>query len=681
MSHPLSDSQSCLRFRVPRILLAAVLVGSMVPSIGWPGVLLAEEAATIEARLRSAAEHLASDELEGRGIGTEGLDLAADYIAGQFAELGLKTELFEGEPFQRFNMTTGATLGEKNEAALVGPRDERIELKLEEDFTPLTLGGSGTFDLPLVFVGYGITGDDVMYDDYADVDVEGKAVVILRREPQQDNPHSVFDGTQHSRHAPFSRKVSNAYEHGAAAVVFVTDEFDIRRRVEQRHERWLNAIEKLSELQAEAAEVEDPSLSQIKTQMQRVSELTQQIDEQRERLEAEFDPVLNYDGAGGAETGRDFPILHCRREFIDQLLRVTHGTSLSAVEDAIDDDLMPRSYELTGWKLVGQTDVRRDEVEVKNVVAVLEGDGSHGNETIVIGAHYDHLGLGGPGSFVPDREAIHNGADDNASGTATLIEVARRMATRGEPLPRRIVFIAFTGEERGLVGSAHYVAHPLIPNEDVVAMLNMDMVGRLDDNKLIVHGTGTSPVWDTIVDPKAEEYGFVVTKHTSGTGPSDHTSFYTKQIPVLHFFTGTHADYHRPSDTAEKLNVDGMRRVADLVSDLTVQLAEAPERPEFQETSSTVVARGGDRPYFGSIPDFAVAEPGYALSGVTEDSPAAKGGLKAGDVIVRLGESRIGNLEDFDSALRKHKAGDEVPVVVRRAGQDVTLKVTLDDPR
>ena len=681
MPQPHRPSRRTFRRISCPLLRAFLLSMAGIAAVCPPATLIAEETTAVEARLLSSAQYLSSDELEGRGVGTKGLDLAADYIAAQFAGLGLKTELFAGEPFQRFHMTTGAMLGEQNTAALVGPRGERIELKLGGDFNPLTLGGSGEFDLPLVFVGYGITGKDEMYDDYEGLDVEDKAVVILRREPQQDNPHSVFDGTRHSQHAPFARKVSNAYEHGAAAVIFVTDEFDIRRRVAQRHERWLAVLGKLAEAQTEAAAVEDATLDQIKQQIKRMNELTNQVEQQRERLEAEFDPVLNFEGAGGAESGRDFPVLHSRREVIDRILRATHGTTLSALETAIDEGPTPHSRELTGWRLVGRTDIQRQEVEVKNVVAMLEGDGSHGNETVVIGAHYDHLGYGGPGSFVPDKEEIHNGADDNASGTATLIEVARRLASRGEPLPRRVLFIAFTGEERGLVGSAHYVANPLVPNEDVVAMLNMDMVGRLEDDKLIVHGTGTSPVWDAMIDQLADSFQFTVTKQASGTGPSDHTSFYTKQIPVLHFFTGTHSDYHRPSDTAEKLNVEGMRRIGALVSEIAERVALADARPEYRETASSIVARGGDRPYFGSIPDFSVAEPGYALSGVTEDSPAAQAGLKSGDLIVRLGESRIGNLEDFDSALRKYKAGDEVPVVVKREGQEVTLKVTLGEPR
>jgi Zn-dependent M28 family amino/carboxypeptidase len=242
--------------------------------------------------------------------------------------------------------------------------------------------------------------------------------------------------------------------------------------------------------------------------------------------------------------------------------------------------------------------------------------------------------------------------------------------------------LAFTGEERGLIGSARYVREPLIPLDKTVAMLNMDMVGRLADNKLIVHGTGTAAELDPLVDRLGKQFGFEVTKKPGGFGPSDHSSFYAKQIPVLHFFTGTHKDYHRPSDDVDKLNIDGMRRVAEMVATAAVDLAEAPEPPHYLETKAPAAVGGsGDRPSFGSIPDFAQDAPGYAISGVTKEGPAERGGLKGGDVIVQFGESRIGNLEDFDSALRKYKAGDKVPIVVKRAGADVKLEVTLDPPR
>ena len=205
---------------------------------------------------------------------------------------------------------------------------------------------------------------------------------------------------------------------------------------------------------------------------------------------------------------------------------------------------------------------------MKNVVGVLAGEGPLADETIVVGAHYDHVGFGGPGSLAPWTHEVHNGADDNASGTAALIEVAERLATSEKGPRRRVVFIAFTAEERGLIGSAYYCRNPRFALEKTVAMINMDMVGRLVDDKLIVYGTGTAAEFDHLMDTTAARLKFEITKHEGGFGPSDHASFYAQKIPVLHLFTGNHNDYHRPSDDVEKLNVPGMRRVVDFVADV-----------------------------------------------------------------------------------------------------------------
>ena len=642
---------------------------------------IAGELTEAETRLLSTVEYLASDELQGRGIGTEGLDRAADYIAERFAEIGLKTKLFDGTPFQEFTISTSARLGEHNEAALVGPNGQRIELKLGEDFTPLAIGGSGDFDLPLVFVGYGITAPDEGYDDYQGIDVKGKAVVVLRHEPQQDNPHSVFNGTEHSQYAPFSRKVANASEHEAAAIVFVTDEFELQRKLDRRVRRYRKVLDELRDELARFSKFENPTVDEVQEHLSRMDALGKELAKQQEKMRDLFDPVLRFNAAGQEGDDRRFPVLHMRRGVIDRVLQQVADTSLAELERRIDKGPAPQSRELAGWRLVGHVEIERKKATVKNVVGVLEGQGPLAEETIIIGAHYDHLGMGGPGSLAPGVKAVHNGADDNASGVAALIEVARQLASRPEKLRRRVVFIAFTAEERGLVGSAYYVRHPLVPLETTVAMLNMDMVGRLKDNKLIVYGTGAAAEFDSLIDEFNEKYGFEITKRPTGFGPSDHATFYGKKIPALHFFTGTHPDYHRPTDDVDKINVAGMQRIAQMVTDLAVHLANDDERPTYQATRRSQRTRGGDRPYFGSIPDFAQDAPGYALSGVAKESPAEKAGIRGGDVIVRFGESKITNLEDFDSALRKYKAGDKVKVVVLRDGKQQTFEVTLDPPR
>ena len=663
-------------------------------ALGWactPALSTAAEnaadARATEERLYEAVKFLASDELEGRGVGTKGLDRAADFIAEQFAAIGLKTSLLDGGPFQKFKMVIATEMGKPNELAIVAPttgekpQGETRQLKLADDYNPLAIGGSGKLDLPLVFAGYGITAKDEKYDDYAGIDVEGKAVLLLRHEPQQDNPHSAFNGTDHSMHALFTRKVSNAYQHGAAAVIFCNDDFDLKKNIERRAKRWQAAIDELTASQAKFKEIEKPTPDQIEAQRQEVDKLVKEIASQSEKLRGEYDPLLPFLGAGPGEELRQIPVVFCRRAAIEPIVKAALGKSLAELQTEIDAAPSPRSAELAAWRLQGEITVLHREAEVKNVVAVLEGEGPHADETIVVGAHYDHLGLGGDGSRAAGVKEIHNGADDNASGTAALIEVARRLAARPEKLPRRVVFIAFTGEERGLVGSARYVREPLVPLDKTVAMLNMDMVGRLSDEKLVIQGIDTATEFAELVDELAGRYGFKVTKEPGGFGPSDHSSFYPHKVPVMHFFTGTHSDYHLPSDDYDKINPPGMRRVAEMVTDAVVSIAEATDRPHYQAAKGKPQARGGDRPYFGSIPDFTGEGAGYHLQGVSPDSPADKGGLKAGDAIIKLGDYKIGNLEDFDGALRKYKAGDKVSLVVNRDGKELTLQVILDPPR
>ena len=664
----------------------------------------AESAATVERRIGEAVRLIASDEMEGRGLATSGINGAADYLAGQFGEIGLKTNLFDGKPFQTFNVTISSKMGprEKNRVVLDAPEKRETgggaaenddgssaadrELKLGTDFTPLAVGGSDTFDLPLVFAGYGITSSEEKYDDYAGIDVKGKAVIILRHEPQQSNPHGAFEGTRDSQHAPIVRKISNAYQHGAEAVILVTGEVEIRKRAADAARRYQRALDAVAQANDDFKQVKSPSLDQIESHRKKIDVLVEQAREASRRVAAEYDPLFTFDRGGDGTESRRFAVLHCRREAIDPAVRAATGVTLGDLERQIDEDLKPRSLELAGWRLRGETNVERVEVTAKNVVAVLEGEGPTADESIVVGAHYDHLGRGESGSLAVGSKEIHNGADDNGSGTVALLEVARQLAGRDKKLPRRVVFIAFTGEERGLLGSGHYVHHPLFPIENTVAMLNMDMVGRMKDEELVVYGTGTAKEFDGLIDKLNERHGFKIKREAGGFGPSDHSSFYARQIPVLHFFTGLHNDYHRPSDDANKLNVTGIRRVGEMVAEAVVKIAEAEKRPAYQQAGRENMRPGdrpmGDRPYFGSIPNLSGGDvEGYALQGVAANSPAAKAGLQGGDVIIGLGDNKIGTLADFDSALRKYKAGDKVPVVVRREGKEVKLEVTLEAPR
>lgn len=319
----------------------------------------------------------------------------------------------------------------------------------------------------------------------------------------------------------------------------------------------------------------------------------------------------------------------------------------------------------------------------RNVIGVLEGsDPGLKQQVVVIGAHYDHLGTGGFGSLAPDSRAVHNGADDNASGVAALIEAARVLSTGTHPAST-VVFIAFTGEEEGVLGSAYYASHPALPLASTRAMLNMDMVGRLGTGTLIVSGTETASEWKDILPEAARKHGISgVTLRPDGYGPSDHTSFYAKDVPVLHFFTNAHVDYHRPTDDWEKVDGPGLQRVGALVADVARQIADRPAR-------LTLVRGAGSPPgaaqsgnsgygaYLGSIPDFTPVEFGVKLSGVRKGSPADKAGIRGGDTIVGFNDEAVKDLYVLTAQLRKHKSGDTVRVKVLRDGQEIVTTVVL----
>jgi hypothetical protein len=318
---------------------------------------------------------------------------------------------------------------------------------------------------------------------------------------------------------------------------------------------------------------------------------------------------------------------------------------------------------------------------VNNVLAYLPGKT---DEYVIIGAHYDHLGRGNFDSLAPSQIGqIHPGADDNASGTAGVLELARLLAPRKGQLRRGVLFASFAGEELGLLGSAEWVKEPTRPLEKAVAMLNMDMIGRIKDDKVYVGGVGTGSTLKAIVEQAQANCGFKIEYSPGGYSSSDHTSFVAKKIPVLFFFSGLHSDYHKPSDTWEKINADSAARLLDVVSATGVRLADADERPAFVVVAEDkpvggMGGGGGYGPYFGSIPDFGQVENGVKFSDVKPNSPAAKAGLKAGDVLVQFGDKPIKNLYDFTDALRRSKVGDVVEVKVLRDGQPVTASVKLE---
>jgi aminopeptidase YwaD len=358
------------------------------------------------------------------------------------------------------------------------------------------------------------------------------------------------------------------------------------------------------------------------------------------------------------------------------------GISLSALKKKIDSAEKPASMPLAGLSAALQVTLEEVRGRAENVVAVLPGaDSSLSEENIVIGAHYDHLGLGHFGAR--DTSAvgsIHFGADDNASGTAVLLELARRLARLSVKPARSLVFVAFSAEELGLHGSRHFVDRAGSISS-TKAMINLDMVGRLRGDRLTVFGTRSGHNFSRIVATAAGHLGLNVNE-SDDVGRSDHLSFYNKKIPVLHFFTGTHEDYHRASDTWNKLNYQGMAKVSDLVMASALQIADSREPINFVSLPSRPPREGRSderslSAYLGSIPEYGVNAEGVQLAGVMDGSPAAMAGLRPGDVIIRLASKNIQSIEDLTAALGAQKPGDEVEIIALRAGSPVTFRATL----
>jgi len=574
-------------------------------------------------------KYLASDELKGRGDGTPELDKAAEYIADHFRQLGLKPAGDSGTYLQHFMMTVGAKLGPRNSVAYqFGARP--VILAVKQDFAPFSFSENATLQAPIVFAGYGITAPEYHYDDYTGIDAKGKIVLVLRHEPQENDEKSVFAGTQFTTHAEIVNKAINARNHGALAMILANDTGN---------------------------------------------------------HPGESDELIRFGELAGPEAMK-IAALQVKTVIADDWLKPS-GHTLEELRQAIDKDLSNHSFALDASRQVSLTvDVERVRKQVANVLAQFRGrEPELSKQCIVVGAHYDHLGLGDQHSLAPGLIGqIHHGADDNASGTAGLLELASGLTHSGWKPAHTVVFASFAGEESGLLGSTYYTAHPACPMNASIAMLNMDMIGRISHNRLYVGGLGTSPGFPKLVEEanRTNPMGaFELSTSASGYGASDHMAFTVREVPVFFFFSGLHSDYHKPSDTWEKVDATDGARVVSLVAGVIEELDQLAEKPQHVRVAQPATAAvggggGGYGPYFGSIPDFGQEHGGVKFADVRDGSPAGKAGFKAGDVMVEFDGKKIDNLYDFTYALRTHKPGDKVMVIVTRGEQRIAREVTLE---
>ncbi|GMV79704.1 MAG: hypothetical protein AMXMBFR7_08880 [Planctomycetota bacterium] len=568
-------------------------------------------------------KHLASESFRGREAGTSEQLKAAAYIADEFKRYGLRpmgdkaVEAAEPGYLQTFFLPVSKGLGAGN-ALKVEAGGKTDEFKVKTDFTPLPANRTSPHvaEAGVVFAGYGISAPEHQYDDFAGVELAGKWALIFRYEPQDDDPKSRFQGKTMTRHAHFATKVNNCALRRAAGVLIV------------------NA--------PQGAGAEDKLL----------------------------DPV----GPCFAEV--ELPVLMLTRPAADAILK-SSGKTVAELQAAIDKDLKPQSRELAGVKVGAVADLVIDPQKTSNVLAVLEGsDPELKQEYVVIGAHCDHVGMGNFGSLMGRLGAglIHPGADDNASGTAALLEVAQFFgALKPEERPRRSLFFqAYSGEEKGLLGSQYYVDHPSAPLAKHVAMINMDMVGRSHNGAVQISGVGTAERFRTLVEKYgAQEQGLTIFLSSSGVAPSDNTTFYRKDIPVLFFFTGTHPDYHKASDTWDKINAPAAEAIARLVASVAREIADTPERPKF--------LKSGAQGYLGVSPDRERLRDakGFPVGPVQAGSPAEQAGLQAGDTIVEAGGTPLAHARDLNMALIGYAPGDQIELSVQRGTDTFKLRIIL----
>ena len=550
---------------------------------------------------------LASDELEGRRTGSKGIRMAAKYIREQLVASGLEPLGSDDDSYDHtFEFTGGVELVKPdNKMILRGHTGEDHSFDLDKDFRPLAFSANGQIEGEVVFAGYGLTKPGklgVGYNSYGDLKVKDKIVMVLRYVPEEI---SVDRRQELNRYAGLRYKALIARNNGAKALLIVTGP-------------------------------NSPNAGEL--------------------------AKLNFDTS---MAGAGIPVVSISGEMGNSLVQF-YGKSLKELQTSLDKENphAVHGLSLPGIVLSIKTNIKRIRKKDSNIIAMLPpnektqlGDSS---EYVMLGAHYDHLGLGETGGFgIKGEEGlVHNGADDNASGVAALLEMANYLASRRkihpEEFKRGIIFSFWSGEELGLIGSARYAVNPTVDLNQVIAYLNFDMVGRLRNNKLTLQGVGSSTRWKKLIERRNVLAGFDLTIQQDPYLPTDTTSFYPKGIPVLAWFTGSHKEYHRPADDPDTLNYEGIERITQFASNMVQDLVVESERPDYIKVEKT--SQGGSRDairvYLGTIPDYASEDvKGVLLSGVRGGAPADKAGVKAGDIIVFFAGKEITNIYDYTYAL------------------------------
>lgn len=561
-------------------------------------------------QIENTIKYLASEELEGRRAGENGDSLAAVYIRNQFSHAGL--ELLFDDGFQKFSLVSSVEIGDNNYLSV-----SNNVYNVKNDFLPYSFTANKQVSAEVAFTGYGLSidQDSLQWNDYENIMVKGKWVLMLKGDPEIDKSKSKFAAFSEDR-----AKVLMAQDNGAAGVLMVAG----------------------------------PHFSE------------------KDELQSLF-----YDKNSSTYS---IPVLQVTRRIADSILFAS-GYTIDYLENKINQTLKPVVFHVDVI-VNAKADVIQKTATTRNVAAILPGiDPVLKNEFIVIGAHYDHLGMGGPGSGsrALDTIAVHYGADDNASGVAAVIDLAIK-AVREESNRRSLVFTAFGAEEMGLIGSTTFTANPPVDLTKVVAMFNFDMVGRFDkDSRSIsIGGSQTSLETEEILNRLGNQFSLSLSPE--GSGPSDHAAFYMQNIPVFFISTGAHSDYHTPEDTAEKINFEGISEIVDYIWKVTSEVSNRENALTFQESGSKMRrSRGGRlKVTLGVMPDFAGQEKnGLRIDAVTKGKPASQAGMLKGDIITAINGNPVGNIYDYMNRLNSFEEGQTISVDILREGKPRVLIVQL----
>ena len=553
---------------------------------------------------------LSDDKRAGRYPGTRGSKDVIAYLINQLKSYGVQPA-GEGSSFkQTFSILDSVKIG-RNNSLKINDRP----LNIEKDYIPLWFSGNSSVSAEVVFAGYGINliTDSLVWNDYKDLNVDGKWVMVMRHSPERENPHSVY-----APHSDLHKKMIEARDRGAVGIIFIS-------------------------------QVEDTTLIPFKY-------------------------IPGYSRSG-------IPAIHINNEVADDILN-SIGSSRKIIQDKMNNNLKPERFKISDIKISANVELKNIYSRAANVIGkIVSRNHKYRDEYIVIGAHFDHLGYGGPGSgsLKPDTSAIHNGANDNASGTAGLLELAHKLQNNRQLLKRSILLIGFDAEERGLLGSKYFIQNPTVEKSNIVTMINMDMIGKMKDSTVAIGGVGTSPIFEKILDSLSIDSGLKFEFNQAGYGPSDHASFYSENIPVLFFFTGDYDNnYHLPEDDWESINLKGERQILNVIHNLVIDISRQNLKPSFTLAGpkKQQTQRNNNKIKLGIIPHYGGTIDGLKIDKIYDpNGPAARAGIRSGDIIKSINKKPVKDIYEYMKRIKDLKKGQSVPMDIKRDGRIIMLTV------